>query len=184
MPDDIYDPDYWHQRLKTVVRKEKPLHYTVYEIVPELWQPICDRHKELLAEHVQPGTRVLDVGCGYGRLLDLMPPKWERQYLGADICPAFIAAAKRRYPDREFVVADIRLDQFATFPTGDMFDLAVLVSVRGMILREKGPIEWANIANNLLRSAKQLLCLEYDADDKGLLIGKESSHDNRDGTGD
>jgi SAM-dependent methyltransferase len=62
----------------------------------------------LVSRHVRPvgGERVLDVGCGPGDLLDELPSV---DYLGVDLNPRYVDAARRRYGDRgRFKCADVR----------------------------------------------------------------------------
>ena len=54
----------------------------------------CERLRELLS----PDSRILDLGCGYGRALGLL---WESGYhnlIGFDPAPAMVAAARARFP--------------------------------------------------------------------------------------
>ena len=58
---------------------------------------------ELLAP--QPGERILDLGCGTGRLAGEIS-KAGAETVGVDIDPSMIEKARDAYPDVEFVVAD------------------------------------------------------------------------------
>lgn len=51
---------------------------------------------------------LLDVGCGYGSLLDEMKARGlDLSYTGIDICGAMIDIARAHHPDAEWLVADI-----------------------------------------------------------------------------
>ncbi|MFA7087947.1 MAG: methyltransferase domain-containing protein [Patescibacteria group bacterium] len=67
------------------------------KIWPEVYQ---------LAEDVKEGDKILDVGCGNGRLLDVLQKKNIR-YLGVDNSENLLEIARRNYPGQEFVIADI-----------------------------------------------------------------------------
>ena len=51
-------------------------------------------------EFVRPfhGARILDIGCGPGEILPLLPP--DVVYVGYDVSPDYIARARKRYGDR------------------------------------------------------------------------------------
>lgn len=53
-------------------------------------------------------TRILDVGCGFGHMLDYLHA-WniKAHYTGIDICPDFIHIAKQRHPDADFRTLNI-----------------------------------------------------------------------------
>jgi SAM-dependent methyltransferase len=54
---------------------------------------------------LQPQYRVLDLGCGIGRVAAAIAPR-VRAVLGIDISPAMIAEARRRQPRLQFEVTD------------------------------------------------------------------------------
>jgi SAM-dependent methyltransferase len=53
---------------------------------------------------VPPGQRVLDLGCGTGRLLAALEPS---RGVGVDFSPAMVEEARRRHPELEFHVGDV-----------------------------------------------------------------------------
>ncbi|MCX5799565.1 MAG: class I SAM-dependent methyltransferase [Proteobacteria bacterium] len=57
---------------------------------------------------VLTNARILDVGCGFGHMLDYLHA-WNinAQYTGIDICPDFIEIAKQRHPSADFRVLNI-----------------------------------------------------------------------------
>lgn len=61
--------------------------------------------RSFLALHVKPAARerILDLGCGPGDVLTLLP---ETQYLGVDISPDYISAARARFGSRARFVCD------------------------------------------------------------------------------
>jgi SAM-dependent methyltransferase len=53
---------------------------------------------ERLRQWVMPKSRILDLGCGYGRALGLLHASGYRNVIGVDPAPAMITAARRRFP--------------------------------------------------------------------------------------
>ncbi len=75
--------------------------------VYRLWQSAFARAKfePLLAHNdLSFAGRVLDVGCGPGTNAGYFPGK---RYVGIDINPRYIAYARRRYKEHQFIVADV-----------------------------------------------------------------------------
>jgi len=54
------------------------------------------------------GSRILDVGCGFGHMLDYLQA-WDikAHYTGIDICPEFIDIARQRHPEADFRLLNI-----------------------------------------------------------------------------
>lgn len=190
MTEPILSTDYWRHRLAQA-QTAGELHHAVFRCPLDRWQRIEAKHREILARHVKPTDHVLDAGCGYGRLLDLMPEDRQRAdeddvgyYVGVDLSPDLIREAKQRYekisewllPGEEglnkirFHVGDLR-DLSPLFPTNwrprDGFDLAILISIRPMVRRNCGEDVWAQMERELRRVARRLLFLEYDETDEG-----------------
>lgn len=66
------------------------------------------RIKLLIIKNInfKPNTRVLDVGCGFGNLLEYLPK--DINYLGVDMNKAYISYAKRKYGSRgRFICEDV-----------------------------------------------------------------------------
>ena len=160
MTEPILDPSYWEQRLRTAAE----LHHSVFRCPLDRWLRIEAKHREILAKLIKPDDAILDAGCGYGRLLTLLPTDWRGPYLGVDLSPALIAKARELHPRRalnHFVVADL-----LNLPGGN-WDWAVLISVRPMVRRNCGDEVWAEMERELRRVARKLCYLEYDEADEG-----------------
>lgn len=167
----VQDPAYWRKRLKDA---RKP-HEAVFLCSEERWRKQEERHRQLLAEHVKPNDFVLDVGCGWGRLLTMMPQWWIGPYIGVDVSPDFIDKARQAHNtskfvdssgDAAFVCGDV--GQYLVGYLSQSIDLAVLVSFRPMLLNH-APEAWTVIDKELKRVCKRRLFLEYVENDKGEL---------------
>lgn len=163
----VLDPEFWRERLESASGAGK-LHHSVFVCGADKWAEIEAAHRTILASHVGPTTSVLDVGCGYGRLIGMMPKEWTGPYLGVDLSPAFVALAQRTWGPMPFLVHDFRQPLTDRFVVG-RFDLAVLVSVRPMVIRECGTDVWGRIELNVRKVADKILFLEYDPADGGSL---------------
>jgi SAM-dependent methyltransferase len=76
---------------------------------------------------VKPGSRLLDIGCGTGWILDYLPRSVE--YVGYDLNPKYIASAEARYGDRaKFFCADIS-DTSAPRIEGESFDVVLALGL-------------------------------------------------------
>jgi len=96
----------------------------------EIWPEV-----KVLAAKIENGDRVLDVGCGSGRLLEVLSDK-DIDYLGVDNSAELLQLARAQYPQRKFVTGNI-LDLSAI--SGNdfvyVFCLAVLPHIPGQNLR-------------------------------------------------
>lgn len=81
-----------------------------YQIIFSLFQKLiaADRIKLIIVKNtkLQPGSKVLDVGCGFGNLLEYLPRNIS--YVGIDINEDYIKYAKKAYGLRgKFIRADV-----------------------------------------------------------------------------
>jgi len=96
----------------------------------EIWPKMRE-----LTTAVPAGARVLDVGCGNGRLLEALENK-EIEYLGLDNSEALVEIARKNYPGKQFRVKDVL--NLALIPENDfdyIFCLAVLQHIPSRALR-------------------------------------------------
>lgn len=151
----ICDPGYWKSRLDTC---DGELHRSLFNGSIDQFQVIVDHQRETLREEVLRDDSILDAGCAYGRLLDILPSHWSGNYLGVDICPDFIDIARKMHLGREFVVGDLRKlpDDWTK-----KFDLCIVSSVRSMIIRHVGIAAWMAMEQELLRVSHRILYLTY-----------------------
>ncbi len=77
----------------------------------------------ILKKYVKDGDKVLDLGCGNGRLVQLFEDV-NVDYLGIDNNEKFIEIAKENYPDQDFIVKDI-----LTAETDKQFDAIFMIAV-------------------------------------------------------
>ena len=84
-----------------------------YDEIAEQYNESRKKHLEPLwnnlikiAKEVKEGGRVLDVGCGNGRLLQAFLGR-KINYLGVDANEKLLSLAKKNYPDYKFVKGDV-----------------------------------------------------------------------------
>jgi SAM-dependent methyltransferase len=159
----VLEPEYWRERLKVAIARGER-HHAVFHCPRERWLEIVVKHREILEQTItDPDAKILDIGCGWGRLLSLMPFSWRGFYTGVDVSPEFIELGKREHPYRDFICGDAR-----SLSLGDQtFDWAIMISVRPMIKRNLGDVVWEQMEREASRIAKRLLFLEYDPLDQG-----------------
>lgn len=160
----VFSPEFWANRLRDAERSGDPndLHKAVFNTDIDTWRDAEERHRALLAKLVGPHDSILDIGCGYGRMLDLLPEGWDGHYLGVDVAPAFIARARRDHPKFRFRTGDLR---DLTVLRGEAFDWGIGISVKRVFAGHAGAEAWAAVEANLRRHCARLLFLDYDAAD-------------------
>ncbi len=102
-----------------------------YSPIYTLFQNLVGAHsarKRYVEEFIRPlpGTKILDIGCGPGSMVDYLPKSVE--YVGFDLNPKYIASAKKKYKERgEFFcssVSDAPVHQCA-----GKFDIAIATGI-------------------------------------------------------
>jgi alkylated DNA repair protein alkB family protein 8 len=110
----------------------------------EIWPELIK-----LATEVKDGDKILDLGCGNGRLIEALKNK-KIDYLGIDNSEELIKLAQINYPNNKFLVSDILNLENVKEISSDKFDhifcLATLQHLPGRELR----INALNQMKNLL----------------------------------
>ncbi|MEK7511584.1 MAG: class I SAM-dependent methyltransferase [Patescibacteria group bacterium] len=86
----------------------------------------------VFSELIKDGDKLLDLGCGNGRLIGLLKDK-AVDYLGVDFSQELIVCAKKSFPEKSFLMRDaLNLD----FPEKS-FDVVMCVSVLNHLPKNK-----------------------------------------------
>lgn len=165
----VCEPSFWKERLENATRP----HHSIFLCTQDVWNKIEAKHTEILARIIEPWASVIDCGCGYGDILDLMPSSWIGPYLGVDISPHLLMKALTT-PHRQpgaFLQADLRELSKKVRGYGRTevykFDWAIIRSMRGMIQRNVGHDVWGQMELEIRKVARQLLYLEYNDCEEG-----------------
>jgi len=111
---------------------------------------------EPFKQYIKDGDRVLDLGCGNGRLLALLADK-KVEYLGVDFSEKLIEQARQNWPENKFEVMDaldLKLPDSA-------FDVVLCVSVLNHIPRDKQALFVANV-RRVLKPEGMLLMANWN----------------------
>jgi len=95
----------------------------------EIWPEIRG-----VAAEIKDGAKILDIGCGNGRLLEALKSK-KIGYLGLDNSEELIKRARQNYPAYKFIVGDILNLPEISADFDYIFCLAVLQHLPGRNLR-------------------------------------------------
>jgi len=143
----VNKPEYWKERLENAPTNNP--HHSVFSVSDVFLDKMTKSHEKTIEPYRK--LRVLDAGCSYGRM-----SVYFDNYVGVDIAPAFTEKAKELYPNKEFIVGDLK-----TLPFKDKeFDVAMCCVVKQMIVGDLGIDYWNEVEKELTRVAKKLLILE------------------------
>lgn len=89
---------------------------------------------KLLVQYITPDDKVLDLGCGNGRLLQIFEDQ-DIEYIGIDNSEKLIKIAKEKYPQKNFQVADALNLPFPDNCFDKIYSVAVLHHIPSIELR-------------------------------------------------
>ncbi len=89
---------------------------------------------EAFERHVRQDAAILDVGCGYGRILDELNRRGYEKLRGVDFSEQLIARGKKLFPQLSF---DVQKSNTLDFPDGS-FDAVLLCAVLTCIADDRG----------------------------------------------
>lgn len=153
----VGEVQFWRKRLLWACATGRGTHTAIYDTSPDTWQDIQNCTKKILSNHLSPGDKLLDAGCGYGAASSYLPGDGVK-YVGVDFSPEMIEVARLAYPDRDFRVGDLRRLEFSR----RYFDFALCRSIRKMVVDEMGAAEWKAIERELLRVSRRIIIIEYE----------------------
>ncbi|MBU0476874.1 class I SAM-dependent methyltransferase, partial [Patescibacteria group bacterium] len=129
----------------------------------EMWEGF-----EFLKDCVAQGERVLDLGCGNGRLYKLLE-KQNIDYYGVDCAEKLIDIAKFLYPEAKFQVADALSLPFPDDFFDKVFSIAVLHHIPSRELRA----QFLKEAKRVLRKDGLLVITVWDLNPFKMILTKK-----------
>lgn len=87
------------------------------------------RGLEFIGNYTKAGDRVLDYGCGNGRLLELIGPIENIQYLGLDVSGQLIDKAREKYQGPNIKFSKLDIDQESLWLENNYFNICYSIAV-------------------------------------------------------
>lgn len=100
----------------------------------------------IFRQYVEDGDKILDVGCGNGRLLELLKDK-NIEYAGIDNSENLLKIAKKKYPQNKFLLADALNMPFQRDSFDKIFFVAVLHNIPSNEFRRQSLREIKRVLN-------------------------------------
>lgn len=146
---------FWKERVDAVKREGGDIMRAMGQDFD--WPKIDARHKKIYDQFLLPSDRILDIGCGPGRLWGDWP---DDKYVGIDFVPEFIEEAKKRHPGKEFHCINFVTEELP-FPD-QSFDWIILASVKVVVGPVIGQEAWSAVEWKLRRLARKgIIIVEF-----------------------
>lgn len=149
---DFSPEKYWQQRvsgkidLKVVGRRSFGRAYNRY-IYQRRLDLLLDVIKDLNMDMSR--LKVLDIGCGSGFYIDLWKSMGVTKYVGVDISKESVTQLRARYPEYEFIQADITYPE-TLYKLKNTYDMITVFDVMYHIIDDNRAATAFNIMNKLL----------------------------------
>jgi len=132
---------------------------------------------ERLGQWLAPDSRILDFGCGYGRVLGLLHSRGYHNLIGVDPAPAMVAAAHQRFPT--IAVEPLMSPPHLALPAASV-DAVLLFTVLTCVPSDEGQHAIVREVRRVLRPGGLLyisdLWLQPDARNIQRYVRDESKH--------
>lgn len=149
----VSDPGYWADR---IAKCGGDLHRAMFEGNADQMSQVHERQRQRIAGiGIQPNDAILDIGCGYGRLLTLLPSDWHGDYFGFDISQEFITIARVLHPGRNFMVADGR-----SVKLRGKYKYGIALWVSAMLQANEQKQTWDAMVANLGQCTERIVAID------------------------
>jgi SAM-dependent methyltransferase len=114
-----------------------------------------ERSRVLVREYIRPrpGDRILEIGCGPATIVPYLPSV---EYFGFDASPEYIAQARSRFPDANFICE--RVSQY-TLPHREYFNIVLALGIVHHLDDEEA-LQLFRISRDALKSGGKLVTLD------------------------
>lgn len=116
-----------------------------------------------LGKYSKPGDKILDVGCGNGRLYHLFEKKQGVSYIGIDQSNALIKIAKKQAPKGKFVLGEMTK---LPFKKGE-FDIVYCIAAFHHLPDEKFRLKALKEMKRVVKSGRYVILSNWNLDSHG-----------------
>jgi SAM-dependent methyltransferase len=128
--------------------------------------------QDWLAAHLRPNARVLDYGCGYGRILNRLAQAGYRRPFGLDVSFEMLARARGQGPAAPLVQSDGRVVPFAD----SVFDAVLLFAVLTCVVEDADQRALLSEIERVLKPAGLLYISDYLLSDEARNVDRYRRH--------